>query len=760
MMKTYLKAASLAVLAVATAANAQEQAAAESDSIEIVVTAQKRSESIQDVPVAVSVVTGQQLENLGAVNIEGATALVPSLTFRKGGTSLNSSLFLRGVGTINFSIAAEPSVAVVLDGVVLARAGEGFGDLYDLERIEVLRGPQGTLFGKNASAGVVNIVSKRPEAEFGGSVELGAFEGGEYKAKAMVNAPLSDTVRSRITAFYGEYDGNIRNLTTGQDINGYKRYGVRAVVEADASETLKLTAIADWRKADDDCCGEVIGTAPTGAASGTLPGVNFAGDGVRQVRNNLVTRTEEEAWGVSLQGDLEMGDHTLTSITSYRKWDNREIREGDWLDRVYVGVAQLHDDGPQKADTLTQELRLTSPTGQMFEYVVGGYYYRADAERTFTRNVITCTASTSPAVTGGTAVPCLAGTSTTTNISGTATFGSTFENMALFGQGTINVSDAFRVIAGLRFTSDDLSTFHSRTVTATGPGIAANFAFTGETDKTNLSGKAGVQYDVNDDTMAYATYSRGYKGPAFNTFFNMGATATNVIDAETVDAGEVGIKTKLLDGRVLFNVAGFYAKYKNFQANNPDLIAGVVVTRLTNAGSVSTRGLEIDFLARAGEGMTISGGAAWTDAQVDQFRLPPGAAPTAVVPSGNPLALSPKFKASLAVDQKIETESMPFDWNFGVQTSYQSKQLSFFDANAANQRAGTIDNYALVDLSVGITAKNDMWSLRGVVKNLFDQSFTSLITTGGPGGSLRYLIPREADRYVGATLKVNFGTGR
>jgi iron complex outermembrane recepter protein len=765
-VRKYLLAAS--AIALATSAQAQDTtldpaattAAAEAEGgalDEIVVTAQKRSESIQDVPVAVSVISGAQIENLGAVNIEQATALVPSLTFRKGGTSLNSSLFLRGVGTINFSIAAEPSVAVVLDGVVLARAGEGFGDLYDLERIEVLRGPQGTLFGKNASAGVVNIVSKKPTDEFGGSLEVSAFEGEEYKVKGTVNAPLSDTVRSRLTAFYGEYDGNIRNLTTGDDINGYQRYGVRGIIEADASEALALTFIADWRKADDDCCGEVIGTAPgTPATNGVLPGVDFREDRTREVRHNLVTQTEEEAWGLSLQGDLEVGDHVLTSITAYRKWDNREIREGDWLDRIYVGVPQLHDDGPQTADTLTQELRLTSPTGQFFEYVVGAYYYKADAERTFTRNVTTCSASTLPPVVAGGAVPCAPGSSTLTNISGTANFGSTFENYALFGQSTINVSDQVRLIAGLRLTRDELSSFLTRVAPVAGPGIATSFTFEGETDKTNLSGKAGVQYDLTDDTMLYATYSRGYKGPAFNVFFNMGATATNVIEAETVDAGEIGAKMTLADGALLLNLAGFYAQYDNFQANNPDLIAGVVVTRLTNAGTVSTRGLEIDFIARPTDLLSLSGGLALTDAQVDEFRVPPGAAPTAVVPSGNPLALSPKWKASLGVDQTIET-SLPFDVNVGGQFAYQSKQLSFFDANAVNQTRGTISGYATVDLSAGLVDKDDRWSLRFLVRNATDESFTSLITTGGPGGSLRYLIPREADRYVGAVLKVNFG---
>jgi iron complex outermembrane receptor protein len=268
-MRASLFASAAIMIGISLPAMAQDAPADdESANAEIIVTAQKREERLQDIPLAVSVIGGDAVANNGGITLENAQYLVPSLNFRKSGTSLNQALFLRGVGTINFSIAAEPSVAAVLDGVVLSRAGEGFTDLFDVERIEVLRGPQGTLFGKNASAGVVSIVTKRPTADFGATVEASYFTKSEYRGRATVNVPLAANVRSRFTGFYGNYDGNVNNLTKGSKVNGYEHYGLRGAIEADVSENIMLTLRGDYRKANDDCCAEIIGTTPTSRGSG------------------------------------------------------------------------------------------------------------------------------------------------------------------------------------------------------------------------------------------------------------------------------------------------------------------------------------------------------------------------------------------------------------------------------------------------------------------------------------------------------------
>ncbi|RDV01447.1 TonB-dependent receptor [Sphingorhabdus pulchriflava] len=805
-MKQFLLASSaMALIATASPAFAQEAEDEGAVGAEIIVTAQKRAENVQDVPVAVSVISGDALEQQGGINIENAQYLVPSLNFRKSGTALNQSLYLRGVGTTTFSIGGEPSVGTVLDGVVLARSGEAFSDLVDIERIEVLRGPQGTLFGKNASAGVINIVSKRPGPDFGGYAEGGFFfgNGEEYRVRGGVNLPLSEKLGSRITGFYSKWDGNIVNETLGRRVNGYERYGIRGVVEARPSDTVTLTLIGDWRKSNDDCCAEVIGaparnadgtvyaTFNTRAATGLPP---LLGDRTRRVRQNLLTQALEKAWGISFQADVELNGPTITSITSYRGYDSNEIRDGDFLSTPYIGIVQSHDFGPQTGTTFTQELRLTSPTGGFFEYVAGLYYYQAEQERTFTRSNIACSASTLPAQ--GVLTPCstTAGASTLTFPLGTATFGTTFKNMAGFGQATLNFSDNFRGIVGIRYTHDQLNGFHSRTNPVAG-AANANFdqgvyneyirqinlgatpaaaqaaavlasngqPFRQKVTNNNWSGKAGLQYDISEDMMAYATYSRGYKGPGLNVFFNLNSNGTPPLAPETADSFEGGLKTTLLDGQMTLNIAGFYAKYKNFQANNPDFVLGQRVTRFTNAGTVSTRGFEIDMLYRPSDDFSLSGGVAYTDAKVDQFRLPPGAPITDQIPNGTQLPFSPKWKASLGSSYTIRTGGFA-DVELGAQGSYQSSQLALLVASPLIRQNGTIKDYGLLDLSIALVGKDDRFRVSFLAKNVFDTSFAAAISDGGPlsagntgSSSYRYIIPREADRYFGINARFNFG---
>ena len=719
---------------------------------DIVVTAQKRSERLQDVPVAVSVISGDAISAKGGTNLESAQYLVPTLNFRKSGTAINQSLFLRGVGTSTFSIAGEPSISTVVDGVVYSRAGEAFSDLIDVDRIEVLRGPQGTLFGKNTSAGVINIVTKRPGNDFGGYVEGGYYSNGsEYRVRGALDLPISGIIKSRITGFYGHYDGNIRNLAQGGDrVNGYEHYGVRGIVVADPTPDLTLTLIADYRRSKDNCCAEVIGTVPTGLSASVLP--TPRGDKSRLINQDLVTRSNEKSWGVSGQADWTLGNQTVTYIGSYREYDNEEIRDGDWLPQAYVGFNQLHDVGPQVSNTITQELRITSPANQFFSYVVGAFYSRAYTERSFTRSDIVCTATPTPSV----LTPCTTPGLTVTRPQGTAVFGSTFKNLAFFGQSTLNLTDRLRLIGGVRYTADQLDVFHSRVTQLAGPGIQPSFGpFNGKTTNDNWSGKGGVQFDIVRQSTAYATYSRGYKGPAFNIFYNLTATGTNVIDPETADSYELGLKNTLFGGKLVVNLAAYYAKYHNFQANNPDIVAGVLVTRFTNAGEVSTRGGELDLVFQPVRDLSFSGGLAYTDAHIDQFNVPTNGVTTGVVPSGTPLGYAPKWKGSLGADYRYRTGGA-IDFALGAQSSYQSKQISQLDASAAIREATTIKGYGLLDLSAGIVQRDDLFRVTFAVKNVFDTSFASAITSGGPGGAYRYIIPRDADRYYGVTGRINF----
>ena len=277
---------------------------------------------------------------------------------------------------------------------------------------------------------------------------------------------------------------------------------------------------------------------------------------------------------------------------------------------------------------------------------------------------------------------------------GTATFGGVVRNLAVCGQGTLNISDRLRLIGGLRYTADQLDVYHSRVTALAGPGINPNFdqgvydeyvrlcglgvaanvaqtqavaasngvPFRGKTTNDNWSGRAGVQFDIVRESTAYATYSRGYKGPAFNIFYNLTATGTNVVDPETSDSYEIGLKNTLFGGKLVLNLAAYYAKYHNYQANNPDIVAGVLVTRFTNAGEISTRGVELDVLFQPVRDLTFSGGLAYTDAHIDQFRVPTNGVTTGVVPSGTQLGYAPEWKGSLGADWRWRTGGCASSW--------------------------------------------------------------------------------------------------
>ena len=744
---------------------AQTQSSGKADSSlmeEIIVTAQKREQNLQSVPIAVSVVSGRLAESVGGFNVESLKTLVPTLNIRKTNTALNQAIFLRGVGTINFAIAAQPSVAAVLDGVVLASAGEAFGDLYDVERVEVLRGPQGTLFGKNSSAGVVNIVSKKPGAEFGGYIDAGWFDGNETKIKASIDAPFSDKLRTRTTVTWGSFPGYIDNITTGPakgKLNGYHRKGIRSVWVAEATDSTKLTFIADYRKSDDPCCVEVIGTRPTGgqaaALTSLLAGTDFLGNQSRKVRQNLTMRSQEEAYGASAQADIRLGEGTLTSITAWRKWNSTEIREGDWLDAgaAYVGINQLHDFGPQKQNTFSQEIRFASPSNGFLEWVGGVYFSKTKAERFFERDDIVCSASTLPVDATGLR-PCTAAASTIITPMASANFGADFKNIAAFADGTFHVADRFRVIGGLRWTQDKLNYFHNYNPSpVAGPGLrTVATGFTGSDTSSNTSGRLGLQWDATDNIMSYASFAKGYKGPAFNVFFNMTPNDRNVIAAETANSFEVGLKSTLFGGTTIVNAAAYTAKYKNFQANNFLILNGVTITTLTNAGDITTGGFELDFLSKPMHNLSLSGGLAYTDARIDRVFTPAGQTPRFIV--GSALPLSPKWKASAVSDYRIPLAS--FDVIPGAVVAYQSEQFTDLNENPLVR----IPGYTTIDLSLAFADHNDRYRVSLIGRNITDKSFAALITTGGPGGAPRLQIPRDADRYFGVQFRANFGAGK
>ena len=299
---------------------------------EITVTAQKREENVSDVPVAVSVLGRTQIESSFSSNLEELQALVPSVSFRTGNTTRNSALTIRGVGTISFSIGAEPSVSTVVDNVVLGRSGQAFGDLYDLERVEVLRGPQGTLFGKNASAGVVNITTRRPGEELEGYVSGTFYEDNEYQLRGRVSGPLTDSLRGSLTVLDSQFDGYIENVFNNQTINGYDRQGIRAMFEYDISDATEVLLIYEDYEADNDCCVDLEARlSGRNDASEAAPSGNGLDLDQRRADHDFETRTLDSSTAFSVQIESAVGDHTLGAEVD--QLGHRAAEGGGVLDR-------------------------------------------------------------------------------------------------------------------------------------------------------------------------------------------------------------------------------------------------------------------------------------------------------------------------------------------------------------------------------------------------------------------------------------------
>jgi iron complex outermembrane receptor protein len=755
---------SASTLAFATAAPAMAQVE------EIVVTAQKVKENVQDVPIAVTAVSGERLEANLVRSLENISVVVPSVSFRKGTTSANSAIVMRGVGTITFAIAAEPSVSTVVDGVVLSRSGQAFADLMDLERLEVLRGPQGTLFGKNASAGLINMVSKGGTRSLQAEALAEAFEGNEYRAKVAVSGPLTDDLSARITGFYGTFDGNITNVNGGRrnKINGYERYGVRGILDYDNGED-RIRLIADYFKANDDCCADVtaISRGAVLDAELGLPGGVAQGENQRFVNHNVVTETRDRQWSLTANSDFALSEsHTLSIVAGYRNWFNEETREGDFLPRPLVGTPQSTDFGVVRTEQISLEARIASDQSKPFFYQFGGFVWQSKNRQDFTRRVISCASSTLPVAPSG-GRPCnLADTANTLFPFATGDSDVKVNNYALFGQATYKLTEQLSVIGGLRYTWDEVSFTHTRApgvnattgLPATGPGIlgvgaggtiasGGNGTNTsrGSTSNENLSGRAVIQYQPTEDVMLYGSYTRGYKGPAFNVFFNHVAPNNAVpISEEISDSFEIGLKSQFLDNRVQFNLAAFTVQYDGYQANNFITVNGALVSNLTNAGTVKSEGFEADLVVNPIDGLNLRASAAYADARVKKFNPNPQTnAPDAR--NGTKLPFAPEFVYTIGADytKDIGTAAVLY-----LATDYRHTSTQYSDLG---QLAATrIAPYGMWNASVGVSDPDDKYRLTFHVRNITDDSYYLV----NLANFQRLQIPRDADRYVGVSLRV------
>ncbi|WP_454759751.1 TonB-dependent receptor domain-containing protein [Caulobacter segnis] len=741
---------------------------------EITVTAQKRAENVQDVPLAITAVRGEALASMNITQPQQLSLIDPSVRFKQSLSSSASGLTIRGVGTSSFSAGIEQSISTVVDGVVLADPAS-LATLADVERVEILRGPQGMLFGKNASAGLVHFITNRPKLnENSGQLHLQYGERGEQVLQAIGNLAVGDTLALRLVATHNQRDGLIRNVAKDNAFT-------------DPQDVSTLTLKALWRPSDDltvffsadrtdndaFCCSSTWRKVTPGYA----PAVTNARYGIvagpknLQVAANGPSQGKSTAQGGTLQVDYGLGDLTLTSISAYRSVKREAFYDGDLTPVSYVDT----NGGAGKTDWLSQELRLTSPIGERFDYVAGLYLFHSKASSLIRQRG---QLSWITPATNGVVVPIIPGaplgtifeTSTVNDINSTSFAG--------FGQVGLHITPKLDLIAGARITRDEITLDYHRAPTPGAVYIPGSITLDlhQEVENTNTSWRIGPRYNFSDDIMAYATVSRGYKGPGFSGLSAANSLADQRVQPEIPTSYEAGVKAAFLDRRLIVNANVYSTTVKNFQAQVSDLTSATYSSRITNAGEIKTRGFEANLMARPATGLSITAGLAYIHARYADFNGVQCYFGQPKIVQGGPCSAPPATPTSL--DGFFNAKGLSLagvpDWVYGVSAVYE-RSLSpglrgFLQANwnwqsdinySISGDPGTIQKaYGLLGGRIGVSAPDKAWSVALYASNLLDKRYAAQITPSpvtalNPGGYVQYFSP-DSVRRAGISLDVAF----
>lgn len=796
-----IMAALLAVPAAAQDAPADGTAAGVDVIEEIIVTALRREQSLQDVPVSISAISGETLQDAGVIGVDGIAALVPSLALVANNQPLAQSYRIRGLGSDPNIPTFEPSVALFIDGVYMPRSGLGVEDLVDIERVEVLKGPQSTLYGKNATAGVISVVSAQPSNSFESSVEstLSFIDGGRtplaHRLAGSVSGPISDRVRGRVTGVYYQAGASFKNLTADEQPNEMKRYALRGQLEFDITDSILLNVTAarsevlpnngtnsDWFRGLPT---EASFALDNNAALNTRFGVTACPDNNPTNRVICTTdpnRSSSETDFISATLTADMGFATLTSITGWSQYQS-DLLATD-IDQVALPLITFRD--TQAGDSLSQEVRLVSPSGGQFEWLVGGFYLdtsfeRGDRGRTAMFEIQPAAALLAlspvlpPQVVQG-----------QPGDRGFQDSRASSEYAALFGQGTYKFSEMFSVTGGLRWqTETKNASINNSAIVAANPNLPANSPLSRINILTaslvpTASFPAGVPINgplpkieddgftwnvsanvtPNNDTLIYASFARGSKSGGHNIGFGSALPAQRGFGAEEVDHWELGGKFDLANRRARIAVSVFRSDYTNYQN------AGFVGLQylVNNAGKVGVNGAEFEGTFRLADGLTLNLGGTYLDAKFDTYtggacafgRLP-NANPTATGAftscdlSGSPLPLTPKWRVTSALqyDRQIAAGELygRGDLNWQSETNVNSASLDPRNVQEA---------YATLNLRLGVRLNNGL-DVSVWASNLFDETIVQqagvLSFFGTTSGFQNYLAP---PRQVGLTARYGF----
>ncbi|MBS0255746.1 MAG: TonB-dependent receptor [Proteobacteria bacterium] len=786
--------AGASLLALATPAQAQDAAPAAKPAdgglAEIVVTATKREASLQSVPVAVTALTSEAIQNQRIGGFSDLTRAAASLTLTEDRASPNNAIILRGIGTYAFSIGVEPSVAVFVDDVPVVQQAQAFDSLGDVARIEVLRGPQGTLFGKNASAGAINIVTKDPGKKLEINAQGTITTDAGRRIEGAVSGPLSDNVGLRVSGYYDFFEGNVKNLTNGHWLNDHTSYGVRGKLKMRLSDRLTATLNAGYSKQDQAGASYTLRSinlnyTPPGASTPVVPkvfGVPFAPDlvGITPGAGNYKVYidndepTTNQQTSVSGKFDYDLGFAHLLSVTSYQDWKYNFTADVELSDLNVNGSAApvtspvgpsigVNNSGPYHSTEFTQEFRLTSAGSGPLSYVAGAFYANAATNRDFQRGPVLILANWH-------------------GYQGT-------RSLAAFASADYKLPTGTTVSAAVRVNNERVQDFFVSYLpahNASAAAIAANCGVgaancAGRNVDTAVTYKVSVRQELMPRVSVYASVASGYKGYAYDisSGYNPLRTAAPV-KPERSTSFEVGLKSRFMDNKVQFNLTGFYTDYNNFQAQSAQFVNGALQNKLNNVGKLRTQGFEAELSAKPVQWLRIDGSAAYTDAKVTSFvdaacysgqlqdqalagltggeginfcgaSSTPGLTGNFQNRSGSQLPNSPKFKYNIGatVEQPVGTNGA----KGSITLNYIHQSSVNFDllGNPLLRQ----DAYGIVNLSVGL--ETGAFKITGFINNLGDTHYASLLNDqfGTYGTHTVYQQQsRDSRRYFG--LKVAY----
>jgi iron complex outermembrane receptor protein len=743
---------------------------------QIFVTARRREESAQAVPIALTVATSETLTKTGVNSIVSLAQLVPTLQVLSP-NARNTALTIRGLGA-SYGLAndgLEQGVGIYVDQVYISRPGAATLDFVDIQQVEVLRGPQGTLFGKNTTAGALNVTTRDATSVFEADSEATYGSLNFRQVKGTVSGPLIDGVLAARVSLVGAYrDGDLYNPISKLEQNARDSTGVKAQLKYTPNERLTVRLSADYASQQPECCTQVYVTA-----GATLKPLNQQYAALAAGRNYKVASTnpydrlsdvdsdiqaDQFAGGVSAIAEYDFGWATLTSVTAHRNWDWEPRNDRDYtaLDVTRKSMNPSH----QKQDS--QEFRLSSNGDNTIDWTAGLYYF----DQNVTTHGITeygrdaaywlLPATNSPdALLDGYRVNNDSSIDTT--------------SYAAFGQFTWKVTDKLRITPGLRFTMEKKDGFYIQTVSgglvttdatliSRRNGIARPQSFAAKTDDDAWSGQIAVSYAVTDDINVYGSYSKGNKSGGINmtalplTSANTPSLAAAVIRPEDDTTIDIGIKTQWFDRLLTANAAVFFTDVKDFQANVVDSGPGALRGYLANVEKVTVNGVELDASTRSIGGFKFYGNLAYTDGKYDSFKNGPcpleriGTSTAACDLSGQELPGVSKWAGSLGGEYRQEATlgRLSGDLYAGVDASFRS---AYF-ADSADSKYTRIKQYDIVNLRAGFASK-DGWEAFVSVKNALDEEYIENITVVSGNSGLVVGTPGAA-RAVSLTLRASY----